>query len=128
MIYGIESSTDSRSRHCIIKKFSSLKSAKKWANSEENGKYDGSKCRIFIYIKRLSEDAGAANNKLPMYSQNYHKLLRDYYEMPLGWRPPSKKQIEKMKGERPWECRYTNNQLLFQVIYSNRIKEPKQEL
>lgn len=113
MIYGIESSTDSRSHHCIIKKFSSLKAAKKWANSEENGKY---------------EDAGAANNKLPMTSQNFHKVLRDYYEMPVGWRKPSKKQIEKMKGSRPWECRYTNNQLLAQVIYSERLKEPKQEL
>jgi hypothetical protein len=111
MIVGVEFSTDSRSRHCIIKKFSSLKAAKKWANSEENGKF---------------EDAGSAKNDLPMTQQNFHKVLRHIHEMPVGWRMPSKKRIQQMKGTRSWECRSTDNQLIAQVLWSEEIKVPKQ--
>ncbi len=71
MIYGIEESTDMRDPRTVIKKFTSVQSAKRWcANS------------------------GKFTHDNPETAQNYHHTFRTIYQSPLGWRLPSKKQIE----------------------------------
>ena len=78
MIWGIEQSTDMRNPRTVIKKFSTRKSALKWAS--ESGGYS---------------DKGAANNALPVPSQNWHHSFRYVWET-NGWRSPSVAKLDEM--------------------------------
>ncbi len=70
MIYGIEQSTDMRCPQTVIAKFTSRRSAMRW-----------------LEPARLThgEDAETV--------QNFHHTLRTAYEMPVGFRLPSPKQL-----------------------------------
>lgn len=99
MFIVIKQSTDSRDNNYILQKFSSLKSAEKWIEKQTCG---------FAY-------PAAADNSLPVTQQNYHKLICTIYEMPLNWRMPSRKQLEKGLYE-PW--RYSDKKLQLGAIHA----------
>lgn len=72
MIYGVEQTTDSRYPETVVRKFTSRKAALNWVK-------DGGG---FAWI-------GGARSDIPVPQQNWHRRLRDLYEMPPAWRPPS---------------------------------------
>ena len=78
MIYGVEETTDIRHPETVIVKFRTELQARKWA--ENSGGFAWS---------------GAATESLPRQSQNWHKRFRRIFLMPYGWRPPSKKKLDK---------------------------------
>jgi hypothetical protein len=85
VIYGIEQTTDSRYPETVIRKFTSKKAALHWAKDSGG----------FAW-------AGGARSDIPVPQQNWHSRLRDVYEMPSGWRPPSiteqRKYVERYRG------------------------------
>lgn len=79
MFYGIEHNTDLRCLDTKVKKFRSKKSAMDWKSGGGGLAFPG-----------------AATNDIPVSQQNWHHRIRKVYEMPTGWRPPSKKILSKM--------------------------------
>jgi len=84
MIYGVEDSTDLRWKNTKIKRFRSIRQARRWALS------------------------------LPDQSKIFgHKTFRRLYRMPTGWRPPSKKQLDNLARQNSSSTypRYANDVL-----------------
>ena len=75
MIYGIEQTTDSRYPETKIVKFTSRKRALGWAAQGGGFAWEG-----------------GARGDIPAQQQNWHHRLRDLYEMPPGWRPPTQRE------------------------------------
>ena len=84
MIYGIEQTTDSRYPETKIRRFGGKKAALEWAKGGGGFAWDG-----------------GARHDIPSQQQNWHHRLRDIYEMPAGWRPPSPSQQREYC--RKWE-------------------------
>lgn len=85
MSYGIESTTDSRYPETKIVKFTSRRAALNWV----------AKGGEFAW-------AGGARKDIPLQQQNWHRRLRDVYEIPSGERPPTpserRKYVERSRG------------------------------
>ena len=79
MIYGIEQTTDLRNRETKVEKFSSMAKAIKW------GKRGGA----FAWN-------GASRSDIDPQTQNWHRRLRSIYQMPYGWRPPSRTKLDEV--------------------------------
>lgn len=79
MIYGIEQTTDARYPETVIRKFTSRKAALQWA--KDSGEFAW---------------AGGARSDIPAQEQNWHARLRNIYEMPSGWRPPVRKEQQRL--------------------------------
>lgn len=78
MIYGVEQNTDLRCPNTKIVKFTSIKKAKEWRDKNLGYAFPG-----------------AANEDLPVTQQNWHHRIRTIYEMPYGWRFPSKQYLRE---------------------------------
>lgn len=78
MIYCIEQTTDSRYPETKIVKFSSRKRAFNWVKDSGGPAW-----------------AGGARSDIPVQEQNWHARLRNIYEMPVGWRPPARKEQQR---------------------------------
>ena len=76
MIYGIEETTDMRYPETKVVKFTSRKRALTWVKQDQG----------FAW-------AGGARNDIPVQQQNWHRRLRDIYE--VSERHPSKGYFEK---------------------------------
>lgn len=73
---GIEQTTDLRYPETRIESFTSRRAAQRWLDSWDNG---------FAW-------AGAARSDVSPGMQNWHHRLRTVHEMPVGWRPPTKRE------------------------------------
>jgi hypothetical protein len=100
MIYGIEQTTDSRYPETKIVNFSSRK--RTLESVKDSG---GAAC------------AGGARSDIPRQEQNWHARLRNIYEMPVGWRPPARKEQNKfLEGYRHSSYRRTSSDAIARAV------------
>lgn len=99
MIIGIEQTTDARSPETRVARLRSRAHAEEWARA--SGDYAWS---------------GAADDAVHVCQQNWHRRLRDVYEMPAGWRMPTKREIEAQRGSRPWDDRRSSADIVASMV------------
>jgi len=83
MIYGIEDTTDTRYPETKIMKFTSRERALAWVAEDQGYAWGGS-----------------AKADIAAQQQNWHSRLRALYEMPKGWKPPSKTELQREVAQR----------------------------
>lgn len=97
MIYGVEQSTDLRDRRTKIKKFTSLRSALKWASS-----------------------SGGFTHDNPEEARNYHRTFRELYE--LNGKVNYKDKIFTNNGTPTYPCSKEDNLAMYLYAYAEEIK------
>lgn len=79
MIFGIEYNTDHRHPDYRLKTFASESKALQWVKQGGNFAWPG-----------------AADSSLPPSQQNWHRRIRGAYQMPKGWRRPTREAWKKL--------------------------------
>lgn len=100
---GVEQTTDSRHPETVIVRLHSRKHAAEWTVGGGGFAWPGS-----------------ASADVPAGQQNWHHRLRVVYEMPAGWRFPTKRQIEAKRGPRPWEDRRGNPDIIAGIVWDEK--------
>ena len=100
----VEQSTDQNRPETKIKIVYSESAAQKYVN--ESGK------------------SGRFSSPCPEIEQNFHHTFRTAYEMPAGWRRPSKKKLDEFVWGKSYSSRRkTANDILAGIAFSQKIRE-----
>jgi hypothetical protein len=68
--------------------------------------------------------SGRFSSPCPEIERNWHHTFRTAYEMPVGWRRPSKKRLDDLAWEQGSSShRLTANDILVNLAWSKKIRE-----
>lgn len=110
MIVGIEQTTDSRWPETKVVRLVGRKRTLAWVSA--GGGYAWS---------------GAADEQIPVQQQNWHHRLREAWEMPPGWRMPTRKAIAHVRGSRPWEDRRSDLDIVAALVRRDGVRRVERD-
>ena len=105
VIVGIEQTTDTRSPETKIVRLIGRERAIAWVSAGGGHAWPG-----------------AADARLPVQQQNHHHRLREAWEMPSGWRMPTRRAIAHVRGPRPWEDRRTDLDIVAALVRRSGVR------